>query len=364
MLSRVLDVEIEKRFPSGPSIRASFRLDLMPGSTAILFGSSGAGKTTVLRAIAGLDPPDRGVIRLGGDLWFDSLQRRNVPSQLRQVGLLFQDYALFPHLTVRANIEYGLHRQSKPERHRIAREIMQRFEIDGLAERRPREISGGQAQRVALARAVAPRPRILLLDEPLAALDVPARARLRAELRRLLESVGIPSLVVTHDRAEAIALGDHMVVMSEGEVRQTGRVEEVFRRPVDHTVAQAVGVESILSGTIVDVQAGLAKIRVGESAINAVADNGLSEGQRILACIRAEEVTLQPDGPRIESARNHWTGRIESIESDGAIERVTVACGFRLVAIITRNAREELGLQVGGPITASVKATAVHLIPY
>jgi molybdate transport system ATP-binding protein len=352
-------VDIERRFPSGPVIRANFRLDLTAGSTTILFGPSGAGKTTVLRAIAGLDQPDRGVIRFGGDVWLDTSQHRSLPPDLRRVGLLFQDYALFPHLTIRQNIEYGLHHHRKTERQRICDEIMDLFEITELAGRRLREISGGQAQRVALARAVAPQPRILLLDEPLGALDVPTRT----ELRRLLERVRIPSLLVTHDRAEAITLGHQIVVMSEGTVRQIGPVDEVFRRPADATVALAVGVESILNGVIAGVQAGLAKIQVGEFTVTAVAPEGSRDGQRVLACIRAEDVTLQPVGPRAESARNHLAGRIEAIESDGAVERVTVDCGFRLVAMITRNAREELCLAAGGAIVASVKATAVHLIP-
>jgi len=226
-------VDIEKRFPSGPVIRANFRLGLTAGSTTILFGSSGAGKTTVLRAIAGLEQPDRGVICFGDDVWLDTSQGRNLPPDLRRVGLLFQDYALFPHLTVRQNIEYGLQHHRKADRRRVCDEMMHLFEVTDLADRRPRDISGGQAQRVALARAVAPQPRILLLDEPLAALDVPTRTRVRVELRRLLERVGIPSVLVTHDRAEAITLGQRIVVMSEGTVRQIGPVDEVFRRPAD-----------------------------------------------------------------------------------------------------------------------------------
>ena len=356
-------VDIERCFPAGSVIRADFRLDLTAGSTTILFGPSGAGKTTVLRAIAGLERPDRGTIRFGGDVWLDTSQHCNLPPEVRKVGLLFQDYALFPHLTIRQNIEYGLHQFQKTDRRRISDETMQVFEITELADRRPSEISGGQAQRVALARAVAPQPRILLLDEPLAALDVPTRTRMRTELRRLLKRVGIPSLLVTHDRAEAITLGQQIVVMSDGTVRQIGPVDEVFRRPADTTVALAVGVESVLDGVVAGVQSGLAKIHVGLFAVTAVAPEGCRCGQRVLVCIRAEDVTLQPVGPRAESARNHLAGRIEAVESDGAVERVTIDCGFRLVAMITRDAREELGLAVGGHIIASVKATAVHLIP-
>ena len=355
-------VDIEKRFAAGPLIRANFRLDLTASATTILFGPSGAGKTTVLRVIAGLEQPDRGMVTFGHDVWLDTSGHRALPPETRKVGLLFQDYGAVSSPDRARNIAYGLHRLGKTDRQRTSDGIMHQFEITDLAERRPREISGGQAQRVALARAVAAQPRLILLDEPLGALDIPTRVRLRTELRRLLERIGIPTILVTHDRAEAIALGQQIVVMSEGEVRQTGVVDEVFRHPADTAVAMAVGVETILNGVIVDVESGLARIRVGETTINAVAHEGLQEGLRILACIRAEDVTLQPIGPRVESARNHLPGKIESIESDGAVDRVTVDCGFHLVAVITRNAGEELGLEIGGAITASVKATAVHLI--
>jgi len=355
-------VDIEKRFTGGATIRANFRQDLAAGSTAILFGPSGSGKTTVLRSIAGLERPDRGLVQFRNDVWLDTSQAICLPPEARKVGLLSQQYALFPHLTVRQNIEYGLGHLSKPERRRAGDEMMRLFEITDLAGRRPHEISGGQAQRVALARAVAPQPRILLLDEPLAALDVPTRARLRTELRRLLEQIRIPSLVVTHDRTEAICLGHQIVVMAEGQVRQIGHVDEVFRRPMDETVAGILGVETILRGIVIDAAAGLATVQVGPRQVCAVSREQLRERDEVLVCIRAEEVTLQRDKHAAESARNHFPGTVESIESDGAVERISVDCGFGLVAIITRNSRVEMGLEIGAPVTASVKASGIHLI--
>jgi molybdate transport system ATP-binding protein len=355
-------VDIEKRFPAGATIRANFRLNLAAGSTAIVFGPSGSGKTTLLRSIAGLERPERGFIQFRDDVWLDTAQSICQSPAFRKVGLLFQEYALFPHLTVRKNIEYGLDHLSKPERRRVGDEMMRLFEITDLADRRPREISGGQAQRVALARAVAPQPRILLLDEPLAALDIPTRARLRTELRRLLEQIRIPSLVVTHDRTEAISLGHQIVVMAEGEVRQVGWVDEVFRHPTNAAVAGILGVETILRGVVINTEGGLARVQVGPSEICSVLQEELREREGVLVCIRAEEVTLQRDTHAIESARNHFAGTIESIESDGAVERISVDCGFRLVAIVTRNSREEMGLGIGASVTASVKASAIHLI--
>jgi molybdate transport system ATP-binding protein len=196
----------------------------------------------------------------------------------------------------------------------------------------------------------------------LAALDVPTRARLRTELRRLLEHIQIPSLVVTHDRTEAISLGHQIVVMAEGQVRQTGCVDEVFRRPTDAMVAGILGVETILRGVVVGAEAGLARVQVGPCEVCAVSREELRERDKVLVCVRAEEVTLQRDKHAIESARNHFTGTIESIESDGAVERISVDCGFGLVAIITRNSRVEMGLGIGASVTASVKASGIHLI--
>jgi molybdate transport system ATP-binding protein len=355
-------VQIQKRFRGGAAIHADFRLNLAAGSTVILFGPSGSGKTTVLRCIAGLETPDYGLIRFRDEVWFDSSHHISHAPQRRRAGFLYQDYALFPHLTVRQNIAYGLGRRSLPERRHIVDEVMRLFEIRELAERLPPQLSGGQAQRVALARAVAPQPCLLLLDEPLAALDLPTRARLRTELRRLLETIGIPSLLVTHDRTEAISLGRQIVIMADGEVRQVGAVDEVFRRPADATVANTVGVETILRGVIVDSQNGLARVQVNLCQICAVPKEDFRSGDTVLVCIRAEEVTLQKEARTFESARNHFPGNVVLLESDGPVERVTIDCGFPLVAMITRNALEEMNFQMGSAVTAAVKATAVHLI--
>lgn len=355
-------VQIERRFSSGVDIRADLRLDLAAGATAILFGPSGSGKTTVLRSIAGLDRPDRGVIRFGDEFWFDSSSGICLSPQLRRVGVLFQDYALFPHLTVRQNIEYGLDDRNRSQRQQIADEMMRLLEITELANRRPRQISGGQAQRVALARAIAPQPRILLLDEPLAALDAPTRTRLRSELRGLLGEIGIPSMLVTHDRTEAISLGHRIVVMAEGKVHQVGPVDEVFRHPSNAAVAKTVGVETILRGTILDTKDGIARVALDKGEVRAVLTEDFRCGDPVLACIRAEEVTLQQEATAGESTRNHFTGAIMSIEPDGPVERVSLDCGFPLVAIVTRKAREEMGLTVGAHVAAAIKATAVHLI--
>ncbi|HSW49988.1 MAG TPA: ABC transporter ATP-binding protein, partial [Bryobacteraceae bacterium] len=298
----------------------------------------------------------------GDQVWFDSRAGICLPPQARRLGLLAQDYALFPHMTVRENVEYGLKGRSRSDRHSTATRMLEFFEITKLAGRRPPEISGGEAQRVALARALAPSPRLLLLDEPLSALDAPTRSRVRTELHRHLREIQIPSLLVTHDRTDAMSLGSRMVVMVEGEVRQVGPVDEVFRRPAGALVASTVGVETVVRGEVAAEEDGVLAVRVSGGEVHAVGTEDLPLGEAVLVCVRGEDVTLQKQAAGLESARNHFSGAVTAIENHGAVERVTLDCGFPLVAIITRRSREEMGLSVGEIVTAAVKATAVHLI--
>ncbi len=355
-----LIVDIERRFASGTTIEASFRVPMDPGAVIVLFGPSGSGKTTVIRAIAGLDRPDRGTVTLGTDPWLETGSGLFVEPQQRRAGYVFQEAALFPHLTVRGNVAYGLNSVSRSEQDTRVREMLKLVDMEDRADHYPRQLSGGQAQRVALARALAPRPRLLLLDEPFASLDTPTRMRMRTLLRQAVRQLGIGALLVTHDRGEAIALGDQMVVLSGGRVRQVGPVLDVFRRPADLAVAQSVGVESVLPARIERSDNGLVDLRVGTATIRAV-DTGLP-GDEVFACIRAEDVTIELTTASGASARNHLPGRITSIDADGPLERVTVDCGFPLAALITRQAREELNLQPGSQVTAAVKATAIHLV--
>jgi len=357
-----LIVEAERRHTRGPTVAPSFSLPLEPPDVTVLFGPSGAGKTTILRCIAGLERPDRGRVVFGDVEWFRSEPPVWVPPQRRGVGLLHQDFALFPHRTVRGNVGFGLRGMSKLERRARTDDVLRRFGLTTLAERRPAELSGGQQQRVALARALAPSPRLLLLDEPLSALDAPTRQDLRTELRRLLIGARIPSLVVTHDRTEAMALGDRMVVVIDGSVRQVGEVQEVFSRPVDRDVARAVGVETVVAARVVGRRDGLLVLRTPGPRLLAV-DPGISVS-RVLACIRAEEVVLRLDEPATESARNHVTGTVVSIEREGPLERIHLDCGFDLAAVVTPEARRELGLAPGRSVVALIKAPAIHCIPH
>lgn len=349
-----LSCACRKRLPSGFTLDADFRIPLEHAPVTVLFGPSGSGKTTLLRLLAGLERPDAGAIEFCGETWFDSARGLSVEPQRRRAGLLFQDYGLFPHLNVRRNIEYAARDPQK------ASEWMSRFNLTSLWQRLPGALSGGEQQRVALARALAAEPALLLLDEPLSALDAPTRGRLRQELRRELVEAGVPSLIVTHDRVEAMALGDWMAVLVGGRVRQVGPLEEVFRHPADVHVAESVGVENVLPGEIVARDAGLATVRVGTARLECV-DPG--EAGPVCACIRAEDVTLSPGSAPASSARNRLAGRIRSIVREGPLARVEVDCGFALVALVTAQSAGDLHFQPDDPVFALVKATSVHVLP-
>jgi molybdate transport system ATP-binding protein len=217
-------------------------------------------------------------------------------------------------------------------------------------------------QRVALVRALAAQPRLLLLDEPLSALDEPTRLRLRGDLRQLLAGIRMPTIVVTHDRTEALALGDSVAILIDGKLRQTGAVEQVFDSPADADVAAAVGVETICPARVVSQDAGLATVAIGPARLVAV--DSASARADVFACIRAESVTIErsPAG-NSSSARNHLAARIVSVIPEGPVARVTLDCGFRLTAIVTRQAEEEMRLREGEPVTAVVKATSIRIVP-
>lgn len=362
-MSARLSAEFEKRFPRGAAIRMALDRPADAFSVTVLFGPSGCGKTTVLRCLAGLERPDAGTIRFDDESWFDADAHRCVPPQRRNVGFLHQDYALFPHLTVEENIGYGLRSLQREARRETVGVLMERLQLQGLGRRLPRQLSGGQQQRVALARAVARKPRLLLLDEPLSALDAMTREELRRELRSILADLGVPCLLVTHDRLEAAALGDWAVVMDLGRVLQTGPLDEVFSRPVDGEVARMVGVETVIQAQVIQVRDGLATIRVGAGGVELTAlAPDIREGPAAV-CIRGEEVTLLSAAAAHTSARNQLSARVTSIMSDGPLVRVGLHCGFDLVALITRPAREELALREGSPVTVLIKAPAIHVIP-
>jgi molybdate transport system ATP-binding protein len=348
-----LIAECRTRLASGFELDASLRIPLAKSPVTVLFGPSGAGKTTLLRMLAGLDRPASGQIVFRGIPWFDDARGIALDPQQRRAAFLFQDYALFPHLTVRENVAYATGRDR-------ANELLSRFGLGDLADRLPRAISGGQQQRVALARALAAGPALLLLDEPLSALDAATRLRTRQELRRMLLESRVPSIVVTHDRGEAIALGDWMAVMVGGRIRQTGPVGDVFRRPADALVAESVGVENVLLAEVVGRQAGLVTVAVAERTLQGI-DGG--EAGAVHACIRAEDVAVARGDStgQPSSVRNRLAGVVRSVVLEGPLARVELDCGFPLIALVTAQSAADLALAPGDAVAAAIKTTSVHL---
>ncbi|MEO8256545.1 MAG: ATP-binding cassette domain-containing protein [Acidobacteriota bacterium] len=348
-----------KRHAAGVSIRADLELEAGDHRVTVLFGPSGSGKTTILRCLAGLDRPQEGFIRFDDEVWFDAAASINRPPQQRRLAYVAQDYGLFPHLTVEQNIRFGMAPAERRRRERVDA-ILRTVHLEGMAGRFPGRLSGGERQRVALARALASDPRLILMDEPLAALDLPLREPMRQELRQFFRAIDVPSVVVTHDRIDALTIGDRMAVLVGGTLRQVGPVNEVFTRPADLAVAAAVGVETVMPGRVVDRIDGLTTVAVGASLIR-VAQAVIGAGS-VFVCIRAEDVMIETGQGHEVSARNRLSGRVTAIQPEGGVARVTVDCGFSLSALITRPACDELRLTPGSSVTAVVKATAVHLI--
>ena len=349
-------IDVTRSFPGGPTLR--FEMALETKGTTVLFGPSGAGKTTLLRMLAGLERPDQGRIRIGDLTWFDAASGLDVEPQRRCVGYVSQEPALFPHLNVSENIGFGVPAGERAER---VSEMLALMGISDLSLRTPHELSGGQRQRVALARAVARRPRLLLLDEPLSALDAAARDGLRRDLGRFLRAVGLPTILVTHDRTEALALADHVVLIAQGRVLQQGAVADVFSRPASVEAAQVAGIEAVVPARVVSrSEEGLATLDASGVTLIAL-DPGL-EVDLVFACIRADEVILDPS-PSPTSARNRLAARVKAVHPEGSLVRVELDCGFPLAAFITRAALRDLDLRVGAAVSAVIKAPAVHLVP-
>jgi molybdate transport system ATP-binding protein len=348
------------------SLEASIRLTLGPldldmeitieeGEVVALLGPNGAGKTTLLRAVAGLVAFKSGFVRLDGKVLEDTITNKYVPTEQRPIGFVFQDYLLFPHLDVIDNVAFGLRSRGMPRSAAAqkAGDWLDRVGLRSYARAKPSELSGGQRQRVALARALAPDPRLLLLDEPLAALDVTTRAEVRRDLKRHLTSFQGIRLVVTHDPLEAVALADRLIVMENGRLVQTGAPAEVTERPRSQYVADLVGV-NLLRG-----EAGNGSVQVVGGAVVAAAG---AESGEVFAVIHPRAVAIhkiRPEG----SPRNVWPGRASHIELLGNRVRVRIEGQVPLVAEVTPSALRELDLIEGGEVWLSFKATDVGVYP-
>jgi ABC-type sulfate/molybdate transport systems ATPase subunit len=322
-------------------------LTLEARGTVALVGPSGAGKSSVLRALAGLVRPAAGTIRLGDDVWFDSRTHVSRPPEDRAVGVVFQHYALFPHLNVRRNVACGAPGNVDP--------MLERLDIARLAEAMPATLSGGEQQRVAVARALAREPRLLLLDEPLAALDAHTRATVRSELRVLLRSLGLPAIVVTHDFEDAAALADLVGVLVEGRIRQLASPAELVARPADAFVGSLTGA-NLLHGTARRANGALTALQLQTGPVVFSTDEASGPAAAI---VYPWDVTLAREAPD-DSAQNHLVAEVGSITQLGNRVRVTVG---PLTAEVTQESVERLAVREGDRLVATWKATATRLVP-
>jgi putative spermidine/putrescine transport system ATP-binding protein len=337
-----------KTFADGTRALEPITLHVTRGETLVLLGPSGCGKTTLLRIIAGLETPDA-----GGRLLFNDTDVTPVPIERRNVGMVFQSYALFPNMDVSDNIGYGLKIRGVSESDRKARiaELVALTGIEGLEHRRIDQLSGGQRQRVALARAVAARPSVLLLDEPLTALDAALRDRLRVELNRLLRMLGITAIYVTHDQSEAMALGDRIVVMRKGAIAQIGTPRDIYFAPANRFVAEFVGAANIVEA---QCDAGALTLPGGKLPIAPGAINGHANS-KVFAMIRPESIrVIAPDGAAL-------SGQVDSVSFVGDRQRATI--GGVAEKTITVDVPNSTPIKAGDRVGLSVDPSAIRLLP-
>jgi len=359
-----LTVALHKRFSNGAN---NFTLDvaftIAPGIT-IVFGPSGAGKTTLLDCVAGLATPGSGRIAVGDRILFDQAHGRNVPVQSRNAGYVFQDLALFPHLTVGKNVEYGLS-GPKEARRKKSDAALQSFRIANLRDRKPKEISGGERQRVALARALVTDPCVLLLDEPLAALDAATKSKIIDDLRTWNALHNIPILYVTHNREEVFALGERVLVLENGRIIADGTPHGVMTAPRQESIAQLVGFENIFHAVVgaAHEERGTMICRIDNSTVELETPLLRAEsGSRLFIGIRAGDILLATVHPVGLSARNVIPGRVHSLEQRDVIVVVRVNCGVEMEVHLTLAARDALELQPGREIWLIVKTHSCHLM--
>ncbi len=362
--SPALAARFRKRHSEASDFTLDIDLSISAGFT-ILFGASGAGKTTLLDCIAGLATPDAGSIQAGAQVFFDAQARFNLPVAKRNVGYVFQDLALFPHLTVAANIAYGLDRSPASDREQRIIAIVEAFHIRDLRHRLPREISGGERQRVALARSLVTDPCILLLDEPLAALDAPAKSRILDDLRAWNEAHRIPILYVTHSRDEVFALGERVVVLERGRVLAQGTPHQVMGAPRQETVAQLAGFENIFDAIVIAAHEdrGTMTCRLAGDKIDLETPLVRADSGSVLRIgIRAGDILLATRRPEGLSARNLLPGKVTSVARRDVIIAACVDVGVEMEVHLTLAARDALELAPGREVWLVVKTHSCHLL--
>lgn len=331
-----------------------------------VYGPSGSGKTTLLEVICGLRRASAGRVEIDGQCLQDGVTGTFMPPEQRRIGYVPQDGALFPHLSVRANLEYGLRRKAAvaPGSGMLSfAAVVDLLELSGLLERGTSGLSGGERQRVAIGRALLSKPRLLLLDEPLANLDPLRRETILPFLRRIREELGLPLLYVSHTRTEIQSLCEELLVLDGGCVLQHGPVADVLRQPASPEVARILGTETILPGRVLEAGGGTVRVAVGGTQVQAAESATWRPGDAVLVCIRAEDVILAQGHQLVGvSARNRLPGVLLDAQRLGPLVMARLDCGFELTVAITAQAAEELELRPGNPFCAWIKVGAVHLV--
>jgi molybdate transport system ATP-binding protein len=364
-----LTARLRKNFPAA---ERAFSLDVefsaAPGFT-ILFGPSGSGKTTLLDCVAGLTTPHAGRISVRERILFDAASRIDIPVSSRGVGYVLQDLALFPHLTVEQNTEYGLAHLPRPARRSRAAAMLREFRIDHLRRQRPVQISGGERQRVALARTLVTDPSVLLLDEPLAALDAATKSKILDDLRRWNQAHRIPILYVTHSREEVLALGERVIVMERGRIIAQGTPHEVLRAPLQESVAQLAGFENIFDAIVESIHEDrgtmLCRLLGKQSESSVLLETPLirsAPGSPLRVGIRAGDILLAINPPTGLSARNVIPGNLVSLEQRDVIVSARVNCGVEMEVQLTLAARDTLHLAPGKEVWLVIKTHSCHLM--
>jgi molybdate transport system ATP-binding protein len=366
----VLKARLQKARSGGT--QSSFVLDVaieIPPSITIVFGPSGAGKSTLLDCIAGLLKPDSGRIEIGGEVLLDIERRINVPPAKRKIAYVFQTLALFPHMTVEQNVAYGLADMPGPQRSSRVKAMLEAFRVDQLVKRKANEISGGEQQRVALARSLATSPRVLLLDEPLTALDEGLKQSIMEDLRRWNAAQNIPILYVTHSRPEVDALGERVVVLDEGKIISTGTPHEVLDAPRRSSLAHASGFENLFSSVVTELREvdGVMRVRLVRGACEIETPLGYAAaGTAVRLAIRAGDILLATERPYGLSARNVIAGKIISLEQRGTMFVAQVAADADGAVVftvhLTFGAKRVLDLEVNRPVWLVIKTHSCHVL--
>jgi iron(III) transport system ATP-binding protein len=336
---------------------AGVDFSIKTGAMATLLGPSGCGKTTTLRCLAGLERPDGGRIAIGGQVLADAASGTFVPPQRRNLGMVFQSYAIWPHMTVLENVAYALEGRGigKSERRKRAMEALAWVRLADLADRPAPRLSGGQQQRVAIARALAGRPQALLFDEPLSNLDAKLRIEMRNELKRIQRESGLTAVYVTHDQAEALAISDEIIVMKEGRIVERGAPVDIYRHPRHVFTAQFLGSTNLIAGTVAEANAGALAVNTALGRILGIDPTGaLRDGAKVMVSIRPEDLSANA------ANANKFEGRMTFAAFAGAAVEAEVACGeVKIQCLLDRNA----DLTPGRSVTLYTKPETCLVLP-